>query len=145
MKTSDDSWEKKIQPDDLKFRDQVVEFVKQRLPLDARSPRKRTWGVSFGVEEGGPVYVNVSLDWQRREPKCCVTFNRVAMDSAGGIILILTTYLYGQYLKNRDGSYTFFLSKETWADIQPSLEESLEKMVERAKCGAYHPSCSKAV
>lgn len=129
MKSSDDSWEKNIQPDDLKFRDQVVAFVKQKLPIEAQSPRERTWRISFGVEEGGPVYVNVSLDWQRRDPKCCLTFNRVAMDSARNSILILTTYLYGQHLESRDGSLSFFLSREKWADIQPPLESALEKMV----------------
>ena len=129
MKSSNDSWEKKIQPDDLKFRDQVVEFVKQKLPIEAQSPRERTWGASFGVEEGGPVYVNVSLDWQRGEPKCCLTFNQVAVDTIGEAISLLKNDLFDQPSLDKDGSLPLILSKDKWEEMKGPLSEVLEDMV----------------
>ena len=117
------------------FRGEIVKFVQQRIPSEPTSPRKREWGVSFGLDKEGPVYVNVGLDWDRFIPQCCVTFNEPAVDAIGDSMIASLNdrfpdecYPYKSAVK----CLKLALPKDKWAEMKEPLSKALERMVERA-------------
>ena len=114
------------------FRSEIVKFVQQELPSEPTSPRKREWGYSFGLNKGGPVYVNVGLDWDRLLPQCCVTFNEPAMDAIGESAIASLKKNFSDECftyKSTVNCLKLALPKEKWAEMKGLLSEVLEKMV----------------
>jgi hypothetical protein len=115
------------------FIDEVAGFVEQRTPA-YKWPGKTGYAFSLTeyTDKGRPslrVYVNVSLDWERKGSLYLI-FQERAVQATGEAMSSLTETFPDQCSTNKYNCLEVSVPKDKWEDVKPRLEGVLKKMVQ---------------